>query len=93
MVVISWLIRFVVFLGFLRLKSKLSNWLDTDLSEVTLKTSRNLNLYWDLSGFNYPQQDHHRKVDAVMYSIFGSMQILWLLFISIMPWEVLKKEK
>lgn len=92
MSIISWLIRIVVFLGFLRLKSKLSDWLDTDLSEVTLRTSRNLNLYWDLSGFNYPIQDHHRKIDAAMYSIFGSIQILWLLLISFMPWEVFKKK-
>ncbi len=90
--VLTLIMRLVLFLGSIRMKFRISSSLEDDLVYIVPYTSHNLNMFWDLESGKYPAQPHHKQIDIFDCAIRGTFKTLWVLTLSIMPWEFFSKK-
>ena len=81
------IIRLTVILGSMRLRFDMCEKLEVDMGCIVPVTSKLLNMIWDIIGGNYPKQLHHKASDVFFAAVRGALKILWLIFLSFLPWN------
>lgn len=80
-------IRFMIRAGSKRMEYGILELLWYDMNYITTHTSGLINMYWDIIGGNYPDQYHHKPKDCLLGAFKGAFTIIWLLFLSYLPWN------
>lgn len=88
--VLTVIIKLIVVLSIMRLRLRMSESLDADMAFVASSTSRYINMFWDLELGHYPDQYHHDPLRSFFAAVRGALILLWMLLVSIMPWELLR---